>query len=297
MKTVLSPFKGALWLGCKLSYPVLGNLSWKVQNYLEEKLGRENYDSTHAFMTSMVTNPFVYSIGAVTLANYYGSHEENKTPWEFALIPPAFYLGVVEAVRRVEIIDRSDKTCCSSLFGKIVSLPVEGVMFGCGKIREGLNNYCVSLEKRIEDGVSKEIRMIGDKELKLRKKIVKPVYGERKEEQRKKDYESALESESKEVIMESYNAAIKDNDFIRARNLANKLGTEAKINVAKAEHDYLGALIDYQTLPLEIQDREVEPYLTQFLYNGSHSAGRKIEEEDVKILDIDRAGSKHKENA
>ena len=274
-----------------LAYPILGNLPGEAQKFLEEKLGKENYDAIDACEASMFTNLFVYSALTYNSITYFETEPTpNLLKMFFAGLIGLVY-GVPEAAMRDENV--SEKRPYASLIGKIVSLPIEIPLSLYEKARE----YRNSLEGRIDEEVKAEINRTEKMELELREKIIRPLYSDEEMVKRNEIYEGALKNEQKDFIRRLYAKALEEKDFDGAKKLAKKLGIEEKIGVAKAEHEYLGALIDYQALPFEFQKSEVEPYLTQFLYNGGHSAGRKIEEEDVKILDIDKAGSKPKENA
>lgn len=102
-------------LSCKLSYPILGNLSASLQERIENKLGKEYYNSIDAFKTSAITNIFGY---AITDYLIFG----NGLTAYFAGC-----IGVGEAGMRIERMGKNEKSV-ASLPGKLASLPLEAIL-------------------------------------------------------------------------------------------------------------------------------------------------------------------------
>jgi len=158
-------------LGCKALYPILGNLSKRLQENIEGSFGywldsslsiHERYDSYHATNTSMVTNglayvtvayelaknneailPFAIGGGAIVgvIEGYVRSWLENNSRMKVLTYPVNCSEEVARAGMRYETIGTSS---CASLFGKLVSLPIEAGML----LRNNIKQRAEEIRKR-----------------------------------------------------------------------------------------------------------------------------------------------------
>ena len=101
-----------------VTYPILGNLSEKVQNKLES-MTKGKYNAEKATITTFGTNCIAYSIGGKYLLNI--EKPEN-------ILITGVILGGAELIPRIVPTFSKNKPK-ASLLGKIVSLPIE---FGLG---------------------------------------------------------------------------------------------------------------------------------------------------------------------
>ncbi len=130
---------------CKLSYPIAGNLSRNIQEKLEEKLGKENYDGGKATQVSANINSFVtYPLVAFNFLNVnVPSGHNNLVSAGLGLL-----YGLLEGALRVTGYPNA------SVVGKAVSLPFD--LFTSAK------NYLSSVNQRAKVEYETMIPKIND---------------------------------------------------------------------------------------------------------------------------------------
>jgi hypothetical protein len=111
-KILKTPFK-------IISYPLAGNLSYKVKNYLEDKLGKNWFDATKATTTTLYTNAYLYVGLPIT---YYIMQNRLNT----AAIAGAMGLGYTLFEHHLRTsYTLNDHMNHASVPGKILSLFIE----------------------------------------------------------------------------------------------------------------------------------------------------------------------------
>lgn len=151
----------ALYVGCKASYPVLGNFSGKVQLGIEGIVGKKNYDAINAIRFSRYSNIIGYSS-----AFAYMFHKANTKPdmstgahiMAGLLSGGLIYGGLESVVRWVagsnddegNILPKEKRKPIGSLVGKLASLPIEFGMYLTKKGREFYRNVKEKVEKDFE---------------------------------------------------------------------------------------------------------------------------------------------------
>lgn len=122
-----------------LTFPVLGNLSQKVQKRIEENA---EYGADLATNVSYVTNGLLYTGAAGFLANSYFSGANDLRTYLTGVVASSLagaVIGVGEAfVRSYNLEDHEfQDSGRASLLGKIVSLPIEAGMGAYDAIKQG----------------------------------------------------------------------------------------------------------------------------------------------------------------
>lgn len=140
-----------------VTYPVLGNLSWNAQRILEEKLGPD-YDAEESFKTSLVTNIFTNSAVYGGLGYYLSSREDTiglSLGFLSGFLATAIETGIRihsnQSERTRETRDYQGPNTCASLVGKIISFPLDAVIFTRQNIYGPIIQYCNRIKYRAQE--------------------------------------------------------------------------------------------------------------------------------------------------
>ena len=140
--------KGALYLACKASYPILGNLSQGVQERFEKLVGKDNYDSVTAMRITYATNFIPYTLGGGLLTGYLSDCNGKAIA---ASVIGSLALLVAEKYDREGHVPfdkpfNPNARAKASLVGKIASLPLD--------IGINVYNYITNLKGRAKAKLS-----------------------------------------------------------------------------------------------------------------------------------------------
>lgn len=115
----------------KISYPVLGNLSYRVQEGLQNKLGKDVYDAEKAYDSSAIAGVLTTGVlGAITGGLEGASPSGGGSGGDIGcgIIMGAVIGTVLGSIYQAVRNDVVNADYGASLIGKIVSLPIEGLM-------------------------------------------------------------------------------------------------------------------------------------------------------------------------
>lgn len=123
-----------------ITYPIIGNMSSKLTEDLENRIGSNWYNASNAFATNLITNIFTYCASGGLIA--YALEEDPVLGVGYGC-----GVGCIEAIGRIisgifkgnDVVSESEPV--PSLIGKIISLPFEA------------KQYLVELYKRAKEKI------------------------------------------------------------------------------------------------------------------------------------------------
>ncbi|MBI4447735.1 hypothetical protein HY643_02040 [Candidatus Woesearchaeota archaeon] len=135
-------------LALKASYPILGNLPFSLQEKLEKKVGKENYNAANAAITSIVTNSFV---GGASFF-YYERLDPHGIDVPLSIMGGAI-LGTVDVLTRTIVsvcANREEILQSGSLPFEVACLPFKFISNTYKKSKEDLSNSYEEAKNKIE---------------------------------------------------------------------------------------------------------------------------------------------------